>query len=203
MSQVLDKKRIPPAKRRKDLRQRLWPDVKNEDLWLRTHNHGFTTIPRTMSIILRIIDKLADKGSPLSGTYLALWCLVFDEAFVEVRNPREMMFEAGFSGSRGENTWRLRMRKLSSLGFIKAAPGIAGEFQYVLILNPIKVIASIYEGCEHDEAFHALLSKLSHVGANDLLVDNNVEIKEEEIEENAPISRGKLAYKKPRLFNKL
>jgi hypothetical protein len=173
MNTNLSKTRIPPAKRRRDLRHHLWGDVKNEDLWLRTQNHGFTTIPRTMSIILRIIDKLSDKGAPLSATYLALWCFVFDEAFVEIRNPKEMVFEAGFSGARGENTWRLRMRKLVSLGFLKSRSGVAGEFQYVLILNPIKVIASIYENHEKDEAFTALLSKLSHVGANDLLISES------------------------------
>lgn len=176
MSENLLKKKIPPSKRRRELRQHLWKDVKDEDLWLRTQNHGFTTIPRSMSIILRIIDKLADKGSPLSSTYLALWCLVFDEAFVEIRNPKEMVFEAGFSGSRGENTWRLRMRKLVSLGFIKSRSGVAGEFQYVLILNPIKVISSIYTEKEHDEAFTALLSKLAHIGANDLLLNKDQNI---------------------------
>lgn len=165
--------KITPAKRRRELRARFWPNVKNDELWLRTQNHGFTTIPRTMSLILRIMDRLSDKGFPISGTYLALWCWVFDEAFVDIRNPKEMAFEAGFSGPRGEATWRSRMKRLQDLGFIRSEKGVAGDFQYVLLLNPIKVIATIYDKKESDEAFNALMSRLVHVGADDLNVSSD------------------------------
>lgn len=154
--------------RRKRLREALWPGVTNEQLWLRTQNTGFTTIPRTMPLIGQIMDQLSGKGFPLFSTYLTLWCWVFDEAIVEIRNPREMAHEAGFSGPRAEATWRSRMRKLQELGFIKAKAGLAGEFQYVLILNPLQRIKELYADKQEDMTYTALLGRLTQVGADDL-----------------------------------
>jgi len=86
--------------RRRQIRTRLWPNVNDEALWLRTRSVGFTTIPRTLPIINKILDKEAGKGFPVSTTYLALWCRVFDEGFVEIRNSRDLAHESGFGGPR-------------------------------------------------------------------------------------------------------
>lgn len=154
--------------RRKMLRERLWPDVTDDQLWLRTQRAGFTTIPRTMNLIGRILDGLSGKGFPLLSTYLTLWCWVFDEAFVEIRNPKEFAYESGFSGSRAEATWKSRMAKLEALGFIRSKKGVVGDYQYILLLNPIKVIEEIYKERPKDLSYNALLSRLMHVGANDI-----------------------------------
>jgi hypothetical protein len=164
-------KRVSAANRkREDLRTTLWPLVVEGDLWLRTANVGFTTVPRTMCIIGRIMDQLSGKGFPLLTTYLALWCRVYDEAFVEIRNDRELAFESGFSGPRGEVTWRTRMRKLQALKFIDIKPGLASDMQYVLLYNPIRVIANTYkeQGMSEDLAYTALMTRLIEVGATDL-----------------------------------
>jgi hypothetical protein len=60
------------------------------------------------------------------------------------------------------------MRRLEELGFIMTKPGLLGEFQYVLILNPIKVIETHYSVVPKDLAYSALLSRLTQVGADDL-----------------------------------
>lgn len=171
MTEVVDKKVRSADEKRLALRQMYWPDVTDEALWLRKKSTGFTTIPRTMSLIGRIMDQMAGKGFPLFGTYLALWCRVYDEGFVEIRNDRELAFESGFSGTRGEVTWRTRMRMLRELGFIDVRKGLASDLQYVLIFNPIKVIASIYERqhLNHDIAYQALQNRLIEIGANDLV----------------------------------
>lgn len=170
MALIINKKVKSADEKRMAVRQMYWPDVADEDLWLRKKNVGFTTIPRTMSLIGRIMDQMAGKGFPLFGTYLALWCRVYDEGFVEIRNDRELAFESGFSGTRGEVTWRTRMRMLRDLGFIDIRKGLASDLQYVLIFNPIKVIAAIYERQQlnHDIAYQALLNRLIEIGANDL-----------------------------------
>lgn len=162
------KERKTASERRKLLREKLWPDIDDEKLWLRKQRTGFTTIPRTLNLIGRILDTLSGKGFPLSGTYLTLWCWVFDEAFVEIRNPKELSYESGFNGPRAESVWKSRMRKLEELGFIKTKPGLAGEFHYVLLLNPIQVIENIYSKNTDDIAYKALLSRLVHVGADDI-----------------------------------
>lgn len=170
MAQTSTKKLRGADAKRLAMRNKFWPDVKESDLWLRSTRVGFTTIPRTMPLIGRIMDHLSGKGLPLFGTYLSLWCRVYDEAFVEVRNDRELAFESGFSGGRGEVTWRTRMRYLRDFGFIDIRPGAASDVQYVLIMNPIKVIARIYkeEGRTEDAAFSTLTARLVEIGATDL-----------------------------------
>lgn len=154
--------------RRRRLRQQLWPEVDEGSLWLRSQRQGFTTIPRSMNLIGRIMDQHSGKGFPVLQTYLTLWCWVFDEGLVEIRNPREFAYEAGFSGARGEATWRGRMRRLQDLGFIDAKAGLAGDFQFVLILNPYLAIAKLYSKQPPDVAYTALLSRMAQVGATDL-----------------------------------
>jgi hypothetical protein len=157
------------ASKRLAVRDSLWPELDEDDLWLRKEKVGFTTIPRTMSLIGRIMDQLSGKGFPLFGTYLSLWCRVYDEAFVEIRNDREAAFESGFSGPRGAVTWRARMKKLQELGFVDIKSGLASDFQYVLIFNPILVIAQTYRTKNlQDPAYTALMIRLVEVGADDL-----------------------------------
>lgn len=158
------------SSKRLALRENLWPDLDEKNLWLRKEKVGFTTIPRTMGLIGRILDQLSGKGFPLFNTYFALWCRVYDEAFVEIRNAKEIAFESGFSGPRGEVTWRTRMRRLQELNLIDIRAGLAGDFQYVVIFNPILVIASIYkeEGKTYDLAYSSLMARLIEIGADDL-----------------------------------
>jgi len=151
-----------------ELRSQLWPELDENDLWTRKTKKGFTTIPRPMSIILHIVDDLS-KGKPLSTTYLALWCWVFDESMVTIDNPREMAFEVGFSGQRAEATWMSRMKILAGLGFIDIKRGPSGPYNYVLILNPFKVIKGLYSDKKIPElSYISLFKRAQKVGANDL-----------------------------------
>lgn len=156
--------RKTPASKREEVRKALWPDVIESDLWLRKKDVGFTTIPRTLTLISRIMDQLAGKGKPVSSSYLALWCWVFDEGFVEIKDPTMLAFESGFSGNRAHHTWKARMKILEELGFIKSKAGFSNEFQYIIIMNPLKVIKSIYENKPHDNAYNALISRAIQVG---------------------------------------
>ena len=88
MNEIQKKKRktkmeVKAAKLRKDF----WPDIKDEDLWDRLRNDGFTTVPRTMALIMGIIDGLSNKGQPAGQAYFVLWCHVFYESFVTIDNP--------------------------------------------------------------------------------------------------------------------
>lgn len=156
------------SKRRENLIQELWGDeLEDLSIWNRKEHNGFTTIPRTLNYINRIIDHLAGAGSPVSQTYLTLWCRVFDEGFVEVRDKDSLAFESGFSGQRAVTTWLGRMKKLRDLGFISTRPGTSGEFHYVIMLNPLSVIKGAYEsnGWAKDERYNALFSRMQEVGA--------------------------------------
>lgn len=168
MSQVSVKKKQAKGTRiRAKQRKEFWPEVSDSELWNRKIAVGFTTIPRTLTLISRIMDAKS-SGQPLSDTYLTLWCWVFDENFLEIKNAREMAFESGFSGQRAETTWNSRMKKLKDLGFIDAREGPYGPFQYVLMFNPIKVIKRLYEGEPQDSRYRALVTRLAEIGAGDL-----------------------------------
>jgi hypothetical protein len=60
------------------------------------------------------------------------------------------------------------MRRLQELGFIKSKPGLTGEFQFVLLMNPFLAIEGLYKDIPKDVAYNALLSRMAHVGASDL-----------------------------------
>lgn len=161
-------KRKSISVRRRQQRTRLWPNINDDVLWLRTKSVGFTTIPRTLPIINKILDKEAGKGFPVSTTYLALWCRVFDEGFVEIRNSRDLAHESGFSGPRAEATWKNRMRILVELGVIDSKPGVQGDFQYILMLNPLQVIAKLFKEKQQDFDYRSLLDRMMQVGAEDI-----------------------------------
>lgn len=121
-----------------------------------------------MALIGQLLDRVSGKGMPVLSTYLTLWCWVYDEGMVEIRNQREFAWESGFSGSRAEGTWKARMRRLEELGVIKTKKGLAGDFQYVLLLNPIQRIAELYADHSNDVLYTALLGRMAHIGADDL-----------------------------------
>jgi hypothetical protein len=90
-----------------DQREALWPKSEPR-LWHRKVHDGFTTIPKTMPLVLQIMDEMS-KGKPLSSTYLGLWCATWDNSFVNISRPQEMAHGAGFSGQRAEYTWSARI----------------------------------------------------------------------------------------------
>lgn len=149
------------------LRNELWPIIDQSLLYDRTKESGFTTIPRTMPLILSLMDELSN-GKPVSSTFLSLWCRVFDEGMVVLKNPKELAFEAGFTGERAETTWRTRMKTLVDLGFISAKPGTSGEFHYILIFNPHKIIEKLKAAnkIHQTAAYNAYYERLVEIGAS-------------------------------------
>lgn len=146
------------------LRKEFWPDIESKPLWHRKKKDGYTTMPRPMPQILQIMDILAPKGKPVSQIYLSLWCRVWDESLVIIQSEKEMASEAGFTGERAVTTWHSRMKSLIELGFIEAKAGLAGKYQYVLILNPYIVIMGLKRKIP-EEAFNVLFSRAQDVGA--------------------------------------
>lgn len=149
----------------RQIRNAIWPDIDDKLIWNRKRGKGFTTIPRTMPLILRLQDTLS-KGKPLSSTYLSLWSRVFDEAVVEIANPRDCAFESGFSGERQQSTWAARMRSLRSEGFILTAEAQYGEFSYVLLLDPYAVVSSLNaKGKIPKDLYIAFIRRSHEIGA--------------------------------------
>jgi hypothetical protein len=158
------------AKKQLTLRDQLWPGA-SKDLWDRRAHTGFTTIPKTMPLLLKIMDEMT-KGHPVSSAYLALWCSTWDNSFVSLSKQNELAHAAGFSGQRGIRTWVSRMKLLQDLGFIDIKPGPAGLMGFALIWNPHVVIREHYQKKTPgltEASYNALLERASDIGAKDML----------------------------------
>ena len=154
------------------MRSKLWPEISESELWHRSTSNGWLTLPRAFPLVLRIMDMLADKGKPVSATYLDLWCRTFDNSFVVASKPREMAYYAGFTGERAQHTWTSRIRKLVELGFICIAEGASGPAHYILILNPFHVIQRhIVSNSVNLAAVNTLTERMIEIGADDLNVE--------------------------------
>lgn len=148
------------------LREEYWPDLKDDDLWDRKRHQGFTTIPRTMPLLMNIIDSLS-KNQPAGQAYFVLWCRAFDESLVVIENPAAFAAESGFTGERALTTWRQRMRTLQELGFIDSKDGASGPFHYVLLRNPHTVARKLKDRVQ-DGLFRQLLDRAFDIGAKDM-----------------------------------
>lgn len=163
----------PPkyVKKIQELRSRLWPEVDaDKKLWHRKRSDGFTSVPRTMPLIVGIIDDLT-KGAPAGMTFFELWSRAYDEMYVSLSKPREIAFHSGFTGQRAERTWAEKIRRLDELGFISVRGGQSGPLSHALIFNPYHVIRRLYKGGNQGvsrDKYNALLERAIEIGANDL-----------------------------------
>jgi hypothetical protein len=163
------------AKKQLAQRELLWPGTERY-LWNRKANKGFATIPKTMPLVLQIMDDLSN-GKPLSSTYLGLWCETWDNSMVNASKHQDMAHAAGFTGQRATYTWGARMQLLQSLKFIDIKAGKSGPISHVIIWNPHQVIRWHYKSKTHglvEANFNALLERAIEVGASDMLDDVDI-----------------------------
>jgi len=159
------------------MRAELWPDLDENQLWRRNVNDGFSTIPRTLSLIASIIDDLAKKETGKSQaagkTYFGLWCRVWDENLLIIDNETAYALEAGYGGERNTTTWRAHMRTLQKLGFIDVKDGAYGPFNYVLLFNPYIVLRGLKDQIPA-KTYTYLVQRAIEIGAeSDLLEHSN------------------------------
>ena len=176
------------------VRATLWPDVSDNMLW---DGNGFAMVPRTMPLMMDIMDGLAGKGLPVGHTYLEMWCRLLEEKFLTL-NHAEMAFHAGFTGQRAVRTWKERVNKLVELGFIEAKAGAHGDLTYAIFINPYHVIKRAYLAKQVPEAkWQALVIRALEIKALDLdEIDDNGDLidpdaDEEDEEESDTKARAK------------
>lgn len=128
-------KRLKMSERAEQQLQLHFPNFSPEWLWRRKSNDGYTTLPRTLPIVMQAIDAQS-KGQPAGHTLFCLWARSPDHPLVIIENPATFAFEAGFDGNRAVDTWRRRMKRLVELNFIVNKKGPSGDFHYVLLMNP-------------------------------------------------------------------
>lgn len=172
---LTDKQKQALKQKQIQLIREIWPDTPEYALWDRSKVKGFATIPKTLPLVMRLIDLLT-KGQPASATYLTLWANNWDTSLVEIKREGLMAWESGFSGPRATSTWRSRMHKLKRLKFIDCMEGPDGPFNRVLIHNPHAVIRFIKETAtdeftankqEFIKIYAELMDKCSQLKAGD------------------------------------
>lgn len=161
--------------------QKFWPDTIEGEVWNRKAHDGYFTVPRTMPLIMNIIDDLT-KGAPASAVYLDLWARAYDEMYVSLSKPQEMAFHSGFTGQRAVRAWSERVKKLHELGFIGLAEGSAGPLSHALIYNPHTVIERLHRN-KHpglvSMKYMALIERGNEIGAEDVGYDPRTDKVEE------------------------
>lgn len=159
-------KNLRMAAGRSELRKSLWPEIPESQLWNRKKETGFATVPRPLPLIMVILDSLT-KGTPVSTTYLDLWCRMFDEGYVKLDKPHEMALASGFTTGRGPQIWASRLDLLQTLGFIQLAPGAQGPRSFALIFNPYFILRKKKEAID-DRLYNAVMAQALSLGAQTL-----------------------------------
>lgn len=142
-----------------------FPNVRSEWLWSRADNHGFSTIPRTLPLVMQAIDAQS-KGQPAGHTLFCLWARAPDASMLVIESPAVFAYEAGFRGARAVDTWRRRMKQLAELHFIGAKPGVSGDFHYVLLLNPNVAMEQLFRDKKvQQELYFRFIDRVVEIGA--------------------------------------
>ena len=150
-------------------REELWPELDENRIWNRGRSHGFSTVPRTLTLVGTIADSMAEKNKRVSTTYIGLWCRVWDTGVVVIENEYEVATEAGFTGERRIYTWRDRIKQLAALGFIDVKAGPKGPHQFILIFNPYQVLYDHSKtGGIQSHLWLALVERAEEIGARDI-----------------------------------
>jgi hypothetical protein len=134
----------PAAIRREKQREQLWPGSSSE-VWNRKKEVGFCTVPRTLGVIMTLIEQLADKGKHVSRIYFELWCRAFDDYLIEVSDQEAFAFASGLvAAGRNVRSWEERIRVLEELGFVAIAPRGSKKYGYILLRDPHKVVKQLH-----------------------------------------------------------
>jgi hypothetical protein len=147
--------------RRIERREELWPGLATQ-LWDRTVETGFATIPRTLPLIGTLIKHLSEAKDP-RAVYFDLWTRQFDDGFVEVRDEEDMARAAGYGRTR---TWREAIDALEQLGFVKVQPKGSRRHGYIFLPHPHDVVEALHEqGRVPDWWWSLFLDRVTEIGA--------------------------------------
>lgn len=160
------RRKLPPARRRRTLRETLWPGV-GAHVWPREDETGWCPVPRVMPIILRILAEKALSGDmDLSRTYLGLWCDNYGEGIIEIAKESVYAETAGLRGPRGIRSWRERVGRLEELGLVRTHRRGNNEIGFVAIMHPYAAMVRLRErGLVSDGWWAAYQQRLIEVGA--------------------------------------
>lgn len=152
--------------RYKQIREEFWPEISDESLWKSLVNKHYAALPRALPIVCQILDLLT-KGTPVSHVYYSLWCRSSEEAVVIIADMNKLALESGYSGQRAVDSLKARMKKLVDFGFILHKPGSSGDYHYILLLHPYRVLKKLREEgkISNDIYYNTWFERVHEIGA--------------------------------------
>ncbi len=93
-------------------------------------------------MIASLIDMLGGKEKA-GKLYVTLWAHEYGDGFVEVQDPAQVAFEAGYMTSRAERTFEERIALLEALGFLRTASNGVRAHGFLLLLDPHAVVEQL------------------------------------------------------------
>jgi hypothetical protein len=165
---TLPKKKFKRDVKYERIRHEFFPGF-DDKIWNLEDNEekGWWTIPRTMPLILTLINMLdAEKKHDASRVYLDLWCRAFGAGIVEVLDEPTMAYSSNLISPRAVRSWHERIAFLERIEFIKTR-GIGNrKVQYILLLHPHKVVASLRKQGKIPEMWYATFrQRMIQIGA--------------------------------------
>jgi hypothetical protein len=160
MITVTAKQKNPAEVKLEQLRDQLFPGSASEIYDRNVHN-GFSTIPRTIGLMLTLLEELAEKGKNVSRVYSELWFRTTDCKLIDVDDEDGIAYASGLSVRR----WRERVDILEQLGFVKVKPNGAKRYGYLFLPNPNEVAVKLRrDGKVSDEWWGAFTKRCSKIG---------------------------------------
>lgn len=131
------------SKKREKIRREFWS---GEDAWTMTNEIGWFRAPRTLPLILQVLNlhEISGNASP-GNVYLELLARHIDNGVVEMSSESDHAFAAGYTGSRAVRSWQERMQILEKSGFIKTDQVGNQKYKYVLLVHPTVAMQKLYE----------------------------------------------------------
>lgn len=145
------------AVRRLQVRDGIWPDAASF-AWDRKKEKGFCTIPRTLTLILTLIDHL-QNGKDASRVYFDRWCRAFDDYYIEVSDEQAFSYSSGYVSGRGIRTWRERIKVLEKYGFIRIQKTGTKPYGAIFVVDPHKAMKQLHEKGEVPKNWWAAFSQ--------------------------------------------
>ncbi len=146
--------------KREQLRDQLFPGSASE-IYDRNIHDGFSTVPRTIGLILTLLEQLAAKGKNVSRVYSELWFRTTDCKLIEIEDEADIAYASGLSVRR----WKERIDILEQLGFVRVAPNGARRYGYIFLPNPHDLVVQMRRnGQISDEWWGAFTKRCSKIG---------------------------------------
>lgn len=152
-------------KRRTELRRQHFPAIGATELWTGDGEKGFFSAPRSLPLVLRLINSLSDKTTDPTSVYVELFSRHMGDGLVEMGAEEDHAYAAGYTGRRATRTWRDRIKVLEDLQFIRTKNKGPRNIGYVVLVHPALAVERLRSaGRVPDEWWEVYSARQMEVG---------------------------------------